>query len=459
MLVRRVLSLVWGVGYTGSSARRRDAESGWVTSEHVTSLSTDSGGIDSASAASGSLSDPGAGRGPQWLDEFLAGRLSGLVAFRRDLHSHPELSHWEIRTTDRIETCLRAAGIPYRRLPAGTGLIAEIGSDTTADGPVIGLRADIDALPLREASGLPFASTVPGAAHACGHDVHTTVLLGAALALQAAIRSGEAPAGKIRLLFQPAEEVMPGGAAEMIADGAVDGVNTLFALHCEPRTPVGSVGLKVGAITSTSDLIELHVTGPGGHTSRPHLTADVVNALGTVITGLPLLLTRRLDPRAAPVLVWGAVQAGEAANAIPQEGILRGTVRLMRRDAWDGAEALIRELVAALLAPTRVTYELTVRRGVPPVENDMYATDLLRAGVTAALGDDAVVEAEQSTGAEDFAQMLQHAPGALARLGVWDGESEQCDLHSAGFAADERAIPVGIRVLVHTVLAALTDGH
>ncbi|MGI8417389.1 MAG: amidohydrolase [Nakamurella sp.] len=402
------------------------------------------------------IADSAAGRGPRWLDDFVAGRLADLVAFRRDVHSHPELSHAETRTTEQLEHWLDATGIEHHRLPGGTGLIAEIGSEGAA-GPVVGLRADIDALPLREASGLPFASTVPGAAHACGHDVHTTVLLGAALALQTAFRTGQAPAGRVRLLFQQAEEVRPGGAAELIAAGAIDGVDTLFALHCDPKTPVGSIGLKVGAITSTSDLIELRVAGPGGHTARPQLTADVVNALGTVITGLPLLLTRRLDSRAAAVLVWGAVQAGEAANAIPQEGMLRGTLRLMRRDAWDGADALIRELVAALLAPTKVTYELTVHRGVPPVENDAHATDLLRLGITAALGEDAVVEAEQSTGAEDFAEMLEHAPGALARLGVWDGESEQCDLHSAGFAADERAIPAGIRVLVHTVLAALTN--
>jgi amidohydrolase len=264
--------------------------------------------------------------------------------------------------------------------------------------------------------------------------------------------------GRVRLIFQPAEEVMPGGAVKVIEAGGMDGVDQAFALHCEPRTPVGKIGVKVGPITSTSDLIELRVTGPGGHTSRPHLTADVVNALGAVITGLPLLLTRRMDPRAGAVLVWGSVQAGDAANAIPQEGLLRGTLRLMRREAWDGAEGLIRELVAGLLAPTGVTYDLRVHKGVPPVENDGYATALLRAGVGAALGPDAAVDAEQSTGSEDFAEMLEHAPGALARLGVWDGVGEQSDLHSARFTADERAIPVGIRVLVQMVLAALAGG-
>lgn len=393
-----------------------------------------------------SVPDLGAGRGPGWLDAFLTERLGELVALRRDVHRHPELGFGEQRTTALIESWLTAAGVDHRRLPGGTGVIAEIGTGPS----LVALRADIDALPLREASGLPFSSEVPGVAHACGHDVHLTTVLGAGLALHA---SG-ALTGRVRLLFQPAEEVMPGGAEKVIEAGGLEGVDQVFALHCEPRTPVGRIGLKVGPITSTSDLIELRVSGPGGHTSRPQLTADVVNALGTVITGLPLLLTRRMDPRAGAVLVWGAVQAGEAANAIPQEGLLRGTLRLMRREAWDGAEGLIRELVAGLLAPTGVTYDLRVHRGVPPVENDAYATALLRAGVGAALGPDAAVDAEQSTGSEDFADMLEHAPGALARLGVWDGSGEQSDLHSARFLADERAVAVGIRVLVQTVLAA-----
>lgn len=395
------------------------------------------------------VTDPGSGRGPAWLDHFLVDALGELIALRRDIHAHPELSWREHRTTAIIEERLTAAGIPSRRLPRGTGLIAEIG---TGD-PVIGLRADIDALPLREAGGLPFASVIPGAAHACGHDVHTTVLLGVAGALRVAAAAGLLT-GTVRLIFQPAEEVMPGGAGEVIAADGMTGVDQVFAVHCEPKATAGTVGLKVGPITSTSDLIELRVTGPGGHTSRPHLTADVVNALGVVITGLPLMITRRLDPRAAAVMVWGAVGAGEAPNAVPQEGWLRGTLRLMRREAWDGAEAVVRDIVAGLLAPTGVGYELTVRRGVPPVENDPWATALLRAGVVAALGPDAAVDSEQSTGAEDFADLLEHAPGALARLGVWSGTGDRCDLHSARFTADERSIPAGIRVLVHTVLAA-----
>lgn len=434
------MSVLEGLGKRRGGPRREES----VTFPNVSALGTD----EIADPGSHGLPpDPGRGRGPHWLDSFLADRLSDLIEFRRDVHANPELSRSEFRTTEHLVAALTRAGLRPTVLPAGTGLTVDFGS---GEGPLIGLRADIDALPLREAADLPFRSTVAGVAHACGHDVHQTVVLGAGLALAGVPEI----AGRMRLLFQPAEEVMPGGAKDLIAAGAMTGVERIFAVHCEPKIEAGRVGLRVGAITSTSDLIEIVLTGPGGHTSRPHLTADIVNALGLLVTGLPLMLSRRLDPRAAPVMVWGSVRAGQAANAIPQEGILRGTLRLMRREAWEGAEAIVAEIVSGLLAPTGVDYALHFQRGVPPVENDAYATALLRAGALTALGPDAASESEQSTGAEDFADLLEHAPGALARLGVWDGTSQQCDLHSARFFADERAIATGIRLLVHTVLAA-----
>jgi amidohydrolase len=393
--------------------------------------------------------DPGAGHGPEWLDRFLADNLPALVTFRRRVHARPELSYAEHGTTARLVDTLAAAGIPAEVLPGGTGLVAEVGTGER----IVGLRADIDALPVTESTGLPYSSAVPGVAHSCGHDVHLTVLLGAALALKSA---GQLP-GRVRFLFQPAEEVMPGGGHDLVDAGVVDGLSELFALHCDPRLAVGKVGLRVGPITSTCDLIELTVSGPGGHTSRPQLTADVIGALGLVATQLPPLLARKLDARSGAVLVWGAIRAGEAPNAIPQHGVLRGTLRIMDRDAWDQAEHLVTELVGQLLAPTGASHLLTYVRGVPPVVNDAGAVALLQQGISAGLGPDAVAAAEQSTGAEDFAVLLDHATGALARLGVWDGVRPQVDLHSPGFIADERAIPVGIRTLVHTALAALTD--
>ncbi|WNV90676.1 amidohydrolase [Umezawaea sp. Da 62-37] len=393
------------------------------------------------------VDDPGEGRGPSWLDDWLTANAAEVVAWRRHLHANPELSRKEFGTTELIAGLLRSVGLKPRVLPGGTGLVCDIGS-----GPrCVALRADMDALPLKENTGLPFASTVDGASHACGHDAHTAVLLGAALALASAT---ELP-GRVRLIFQPAEEVMPGGALDVLAAGGLDGVERIFGLHCDPRLEVGRVGTRVGAITSASDLLELRLTSPGGHTSRPHLTADLVNALGTVITGLPSFLSRRVDPRSGTVLVWGAVHAGEAANAVPQDGVLRGTLRTGDREIWAELVPLVKELVGALLAPTGVGFDLHHRRGVPPVVNERDSTFLMRAGIEAALGEDALAGTKQSSGGEDFGWYLEHVPGSFARLGVWDGVSKQKDLHQSTFDLDERALLVGIRVMVHTALAAL----
>jgi amidohydrolase len=393
------------------------------------------------------VDDPGAGLGPLWLDDYLRTGLPELVRIRRQVHAHPELGHRESATTAMIVRALDAAGIAATVLPSGTGVIAEVGSGNK----LVGLRADIDALPIREATGLPFSSTLPDVSHACGHDLHLTVLLGAARALH---RATDLP-GRVRMIFQPAEEVFPGGSHDVIAAGGLDGLSRLYALHCDPRLRVGLVGLKEGPITSTSDQIELRVLGPGGHTSRPHLTTDLVFALGTVITQLPALLTRKLDPRAAAVRVWGAVQAGGAANAIPRDGWLRGTLRLMDRRAWDTVEDLVRGTIEQLLAPLDAHFELHYKRGVPPVMNETVSTQLMRTAAQRALGAAAVLEAEQSTGAEDFAVFLDKVPGSLARLGVWDGVHPKVDLHSSQFVADERAIAAGVRLMTHTALAAL----
>ena len=315
------------------------------------------------------------------------------------------------------------------------------------------LRADIDALPLTEATGLPFASTKDGVAHACGHDAHTTILLAAAMALATA---PELP-GRIRLIFQHAEEVMPGGALDVLSAGALDGVDRIFGLHCDPRLPVGKVGVKHGALTSAADLLEVRLNSPGGHTSRPHLTADLVHALGTLITGLPTLLSRRVDPRTGTVLTWGAVHAGEAPNAIPQNGVLTGTLRTGDRDTWAKLEPLVHELVHSLLSPLGVGFDLKHHRGVPPVVNDAESTEVLRSGIAAGVGEQALSSTPQSSGGEDFGWYLEHVPGSFARLGVHPGSGRIKDLHQPTFDLDERALLVGVRVMVATALAALQD--
>jgi amidohydrolase len=232
-------------------------------------------------------------------------------------------------------------------------------------------------------------------------------------------------------------------------------VSAIYALHCDPRIGAGVVGLRFGPLTAAADAIRVTLSGPGGHTARPHNTADLVNALGRVVTEVPALLARRVDPRAGLSLVFGAIQAGRAANAIPQTGHAVGTVRMLDRDAWQSAPELITRLVHEVVAPTGATAEVEYTRGVPPVVNEPRATALLAAACGDALGRDALVDTPQSMGGEDFSWYLEHVPGAMARLGV-GRPGEQLDLHQGSFDVDERAIGAGVRLLAHAVLATLS---
>ena len=371
-----------------------------------------------------------------------------IVAIRRDLHAHPELGWNEVRTTELIRQRLTAAGLSPQVLPTGTGLICDIGSGDTC----IALRADIDALPVPDGIDSPFRSTQEGIAHACGHDVHTAALLGAALVLARMAAEGELN-HRVRLIFQPAEEVMPGGALGVIAAGGMEGVRRIYGLHCDPRLPVGQVGLRVGALTAAADRILVRLTGPGGHTSRPHLTGDLVYALATVVTELPAALSRRVDPRAGMSLVWGRITAGSAANAIPSRGEAEGTLRCLDVSAWRLAAELIPTVAGQLIAPYGVEVSTEVTHGVPPVMNDPGAIDVLRRVVVATIGPDAVATTDQSLGGEDFAWYLEHVPGAMARLGVRPaGVDEAADLHTSGFSPDEDAIALGAAVLLGCAL-------
>ena len=376
-------------------------------------------------------------------ESWLASHYDDLVAWRRHVHRHPELGRQEFATTQFVADRLVEAGLNPKALPGGTGLICDFGPEHA---PRIALRADMDALPMTERTGAPYASTVPGVAHACGHDAHTAMLLGAAGALAAA---PELPMG-VRLVFQPAEELMPGGALDAIAAGALSGVSRIFALHCDPRLAVGRVAITAGPITSAADSIEITLHSAGGHTSRPHLTSDLVYGMGTVITGLPGVLSRRIDPRHSTVMVWGAANAGVAANAIPQIGSLAGTVRTASREAWLEMEALVHETVSGLLAPLGIEHSLQYHRGVPPVVNEERSTQIMTHAIEA-VGPDVLADTRQSGGGEDFSWYLEDVPGAMARLGVWSGDGPQRDLHQPNFDLDERALAVGVRVLVNII--------
>ena len=374
-----------------------------------------------------------------------------LVGIRRDIHAHPELGRTEVRTTALVADRLRAAGLEPHLLP-GSGLVCDIGPGPATSGHQrIALRADLDALPVLDATGLPWASTSRGVAHACGHDVHTTAVLGAGLLL--AQLADELTVG-VRLVFQPAEEVQPGGALDVIAAGGLDGVGQIYSFHCDPKVDVGQVGTRIGPITSASDEVTVTISGAGGHTSRPHLTGDVVFALGQVITQVPAVLGRRLDPRSGVNLTWGAVQAGSTHNAIPASGSVRGTLRCLDVRAWERASSVFHSAVEQVVSSYDVDVEVRHQRGVPPVENSERCTATLETAARDVLGEESVLLTEQSLGGEDFAWYLTRVPGAMARLGTRTPGGYTHDIHQGDLRIDERAIDVGVALLARVALTA-----
>jgi amidohydrolase len=399
------------------------------------------------------------------LDAFLAGNEAELVKFRRDLHAHPELAYAEHRTTSQVALRLTEAGLRPVILPKGTGLLVDIdpygpaggpSRSSYAERPVVALRADLDALPMADEKDVPYASTVPNVCHACGHDVHTAILLGTGLFLAGQAAAGLLP-GRVRLIFQPAEEA-PGGALDVLAAGGIASVGRIFALHCDPRLDMGQLGVRSGPITAACDKVQVLVSGPGGHTARPHLTADLVYALGKIITEVPAALSRRVDPRSSLSLVWGRVSAGSTPNAIPDGGIVEGTVRCLDDEAWHTAPDLLRSLIDSVASAYGVRAELAYQRSVPPTVNDPASAAMFTAATEAVLGPGSVVPTPQSLGGEDFAWYLESIPGALARLGTRvPGSLVSHDIHQPTFDIDERAIGVGIRVLAASALTALWE--
>ncbi|MGW4871436.1 M20 family metallopeptidase [Streptomyces chartreusis] len=392
-------------------------------------------------------------------EAFLPGALpealcAELIEFRRDLHMHPELGNQEFRTTAAIKARLEKAGLKPRVLAIGTGLICDIG-EFDGGRPMLALRADIDALPIPDTkSECSYRSTVPDRAHACGHDVHTAVVLGAGLVLADLLSRGELPR-PVRLIFQPAEEVLPGGAADAVECGVLDGVGRILAVHCDPKVDAGKIGLRQGAITSACDRLEISLDGPGGHTARPHLTTDLVTAAARVVTDVPALVARRTDARSGLAVTWGRIDSGHAPNVIPQHAELSGTVRCLDLDTWRQAPDLVVAAIDEVANLHRAKSEINYIRGVPPVVNDPAATELLHEAMTARRGADSVEGTEQSLGGEDFSWYLEHVPGAMARLGVRvPGDRVGRDLHQGDFDVDESAIKAGVELFT---AAALLD--
>ena len=379
-------------------------------------------------------------------------RLTGalnerLISIRRDIHAHPEIGNHEHRTTALIVDHLERAGLVAKVLPVGTGAYCDVlpgGFDDSSG--LVGLRADIDALTIPDGKTVDYASKNPGVCHACGHDVHTAILLGVGVVLSRLRDLDLLPRG-VRLIFQPAEETSPGGALQAIEGGVLHDLTEIYALHCDPRTDVGQIALKVGPITSSVDQVNIVLSGTGGHTSRPQLTQDIIGALGAVATMTQLLLSRRIDPRSGVSLMWGSLHAGSVANAIPRTGEIVGTLRALDAEGWQLAKQLIPELATEIVRPFGVEVDVVVTDGVPPAVNHARGVRRLARAAEETVGSDSVTATEQSLGGEDFSWMLQQVPGALGRLGVRTPGEICPDIHQPTFVVDERCIPVGLKVL------------
>ena len=376
----------------------------------------------------------------------VASVLPTVVEVRRAMHRHPELSKQEFATTDLLAGHLTAAGLRPRLRTPKSGLTVDVGSE----GALIVFRADLDALPITEPSGLSFASEVPGVMHACGHDAHTAIALGLALAWEN-VGNGR----RVRFLFQPSEEVFPGGADELAAEGAVSGAQAIVAFHVDPHLQTGLVGVKPGAITSSADRFSVLLEGPGGHTARPHETVDIVQAAGHVVANLSGIVTRRIDARAPLAITFGQIHGGTADNVIPTTVQMSGTVRTPDQDTWAKVPDLIRRVAGELAAPFGATAEVRYNRGLPPVVNDAALVERLTPAIERALGPGSVTSTYTSMGGEDFALYLTEAPGVLFRLGCAASPTDTNDLHSASFSLDERSLETGLHAALE-ILQELT---
>jgi amidohydrolase len=371
-----------------------------------------------------------------------------LVRLRRTIHQNPELGFEVYETADLVARTLTEMGLEIQTGVGKSGVVAHLGR---GNGPAIGIRADMDALPILEQTGAAYASKIPGRMHACGHDAHTAMLLGAAMLL----READLP-GEVRLIFQPSEEVFDSdgvsGAPRMIDDGALDGLNALIALHVDTKLEVGKIRVAPGVVQAAVDDFHLYVQGRGGHAAQPYAVLDPIWLMTQVLQALYAIPSRRLNPLRSGVVTVGIVKAGSASNVIPAEAYIEGTmrshdgkVRLQLREEVEKAAAIVRALGG--------DYRLELDFGYPPLANDPTVVSWLQQVGAELLGQDHVTDEDMvSFGAEDFAYMTAKVPGAMFRLGVKPKDGEFGGLHEATFDLDEDALPIGAAMLAETAL-------
>jgi amidohydrolase len=385
------------------------------------------------------------------LGSALEAALPELIALRRHLHAHPELSGNEHQTAALVAGELRGLGWRVQEGVGRTGVLAELGPERDGAGrlaPLVALRVDMDALPVEERTGVAFASRHQGLMHACGHDIHTTVGLGVARLLAPL---ADQLTARVRLLFQPAEETAQ-GAAWMLADGAMDGVEALFGVHVFPSLPVGTVGVRSGSLTAAAGELEVEVLGEGGHGARPHQSTDAIWIAARVVSGLQEAISRRLDALHPVVVSFGRIEGGKAFNVIADHVRLLGTVRCLDLEVHAQLPGWIEDTVKALCEGHGGEARVRYRCISPPVHNDPALTALVAEAAVELLGRSNVRWLEQpSLGAEDFAALQRDTPGTMFRLGV-AGPQGCTPLHSNSFEPDEGCLAVGIQVLSLSLL-------
>ncbi len=370
--------------------------------------------------------------------------LPELIDLRRHLHAHPELSGQEHQTAALVAGELRKYGWRVKEAVGRTGVIAELGP---SNGAVVGFRIDMDALPVEERTGLDYASLHQGLMHACGHDLHTCIGLGVARLLAAEQSSVETG---VRLLFQPAEEIAE-GARWMRKDGATDQLNALFGVHVFPELPVGTVGVRSGALTAAAGELEILIIGEGGHGAKPHQSIDAIWIASKIVSGLQESISRGLDALQPVVISFGKIEGGKAFNVIADRVRLLGTVRCLDNSLHETLPAWITDTVQSIAQSFGGKANVNYRCITPIVYNDPELTRLLESCAVSLLGEENVVRLDRpSLGAEDFAELLRDVPGTMFRLGV-AGANGCAPLHNGQFSLDERSLVVGIEVITETL--------
>ena len=376
-----------------------------------------------------------------------------LVSDRRHLHQNPELSFEEVQTSAFVQERLRDLNIPFTAGIGGYGVVANLQGHRP--GPVVALRADMDALPIQEANDVPYASKVPGVMHACGHDVHTASLLGVAALLRSRTQEFS---GTVRFLFQPAEEKLPGGASLMIRDGALANPTpqAIYGQHVMPLLPAGTVGFRSGRYMASADEIRLTIRGKGGHAAMPHLNTDSVLIASHIVVALQQVVSRRANPTLPSVLSFGHIIGEGAYNVLPNDVRLRGTFRTMDETWRAQAHALIREIASGTASAMGAICDVEIDRGYPMLFNHPEPTALARSTAEAYLGPQQVVDLDLWMAAEDFAFYAQEIPASFYRLGTRN-EAKGCvsSVHTSTFDVDESALPLGAGLMAAIALEQL----